>query len=203
MSSTVRRQIAGAGPLGLQSINNPGTTETAFGLGAVAGAPFGGGVIVPLAAGNTGLYAGTGKVLHIRAEGTIAGLSSEDSTTLALTFYEVTAAAIQARNLTPTTFGSGYNSVSAPSGAALNNASGASSFQFDAFLQLDEAGDLSGYYNCSVDGAAIVPQTIITDVSGLLGEADLNFLMAATLGGTQSHSVPVITLNTFAININE
>jgi hypothetical protein len=214
MSQTVRRQIAGSGPLATQPITVSGVagTKTAFGLGTIGGAPVtitGAATVVPLAAGNTGLYAGTGKVLHVRAEGTLTGISvtttpATNAVTLALTLYQVTGAAIQAGGLTQTAFPSGYNSVAAPSAATLSVGAASASFQLDAFLQLDASGNLTGFYTLSVNGAAITSQTIISTVTGLAGEADLNFVLAETLNATNGDTPnAVLTLDLFSIGIDD
>ena len=95
-ASTVRRQIAGSQQLTIAPLSGTviTTTPTAFQLNNNALTLTGGGVI-PLSAGVTGLYAGTGQVLDIRGTGQIAGATG-GTTTLALTLYEVPASVIAA-----------------------------------------------------------------------------------------------------------
>lgn len=193
-ASTVRRQVSGSQQLTLAPISNPGTTQTSFALNNNALTLTGGGVI-PLAAGVTGLYAGTGQVLVIRAAGSFAGLTPASST-LALELYEVPASVIAA-GLTQTSF-TGFNAVAAPSASsALAHAEGA--FQLEAFIQLDSEGNLNGWYEGSIDSQVIAPADI-SAVTGLVGEADLNFVLAVTLGGAEP-STAVFTLNEFAIDL--
>ena len=192
-ASTIRRQISGTQQLTLAPIVNPGTVQTQFQLNNNALTLTGGGVI-PLVAGVTGLYAGTGQVLVVRAAGSYSGVTAA-TTTLALELFEVPASVIAA-GLTPTST-TGYNPVAAPSASsALDNAVGA--FQLEAHIQLDAAGNLNGWYQGSIDTQAIT-RAAIDDVTGLVGEADLNFVLAVTLGGAEP-STSVITLDEFAID---
>lgn len=193
-ANTIRRQVSGTQQLTLASIINPGTTKTAFTLNNNALTQSGGGVI-PLSAGVTGLYAGTGQVLNIRAAGSFAGVTG-GTTTIALELYEVPAAIIAAGGLTATSF-TGFNPVAAPSAVTVSNAAGA--FQLEAAIQLDAAGNLNGTYSGSVDDGTAIPFTAISPVTGLVGEADLNFVLAVTLGGAEP-STSVLTLNEFAID---
>jgi len=192
-ASTIRRQISGTQQLTLAPIVNPGTVQTQFQLNNNALTLTGGGVI-PLVAGVTGLYAGTGQVLVVRAAGSYSGVTAA-TTTLALELFEVPVSVIAA-GLTPTST-TGYNPVAAPSASsALDNAVGA--FQLEAHIQLDAAGNLNGWYQGSIDTQAIT-RAAIDDVTGLVGEADLNFVLAVTLGGAEP-STSVITLDEFAID---
>lgn len=197
-ASTVRRQVSGSQQLTLAPISNPGTTKTAFVLNNNGLTGSGGGVI-PLQAGTTGIYQGTGQVIHVRADGSFSGVTG-GTTTIALELYEVPASVIAAGGLTATSF-TGYNAVAAPGASgAVSNAAGA--FQFDAFLQLDAAGNLNGAYTVVVDGQVLNSGalTAISSVTGLVGEADLNFVLAVTLGGAEP-STSVISLQEFAIDL--
>src|SRR5690348_11764689 len=146
-ASTIRRQVSGTQQLTLAPISNPGTTETNFALNNNALTLSGGGVI-PLSAGVTGLYAGTGQVLHIRANGVYSGVTGGTST-VDVKVYEVPAAVVAA-GLSQTSQAS-FNKLAdtGPKGAA--NAAG--SFAVDVRIQLDASGNLSGEFQAYVDGA--------------------------------------------------
>jgi len=196
-ASTIRRQVSGTQQLTIAPLVNPGTSQTAFTLNNNGLTGTGGGVI-PLSAGVTGLYAGTGQVLVIRAAGTATGFTA-DSTTLILELFEVPAAIIAAGGLTATSF-TGYNEVFATSALDLSLTAGqtTSSFRVEARIQLDAAGNLSGEYEGWINGT-VVAQATISVLNGLVGEADLNFVLAATLSA--STSATILTLNEFAIDL--
>ena len=89
-ANTIRRQVAGSQALTLAPISNLVATETNFVLnanGAIPSNPYAGeaspilsGGVIPLVAGATGLWLGTGAVMHIRATGTwVASDSSSGS----------------------------------------------------------------------------------------------------------------------------
>lgn len=193
-ASTIRRQIAGTQQLTLASLSGTTitTTATAFQLNNNALTQSGGGVI-PLSTGNTGLYQGTGQVFIVRAAGQYSGATAS-STTLALTLYEVPASVI-ANGLTSQSF-TGWNAVGTQAAATLGTASG--SFQFEALLQFDAAGNLQGSYSSNIDGTTKA-QTVVTNIAGLVGEADLNFVLVAQLGTATSGVI--VTLDEFAIDL--
>lgn len=193
-ASTIRRQVSGTQQLTLAPIVNPGTTKTSFQLNNNALTLSGGGVI-PLSAGVTGLYAGTGQVLVVRAAGTYSGVTG-GTTTIALELYEVPASVIAA-GLTPTSF-TGFNPVAAP--AAVTSANAAGSFQLEAKIQLDASGNLSGTYSGWVDDGTAIPLAAIASVTGLVGEADLNFVLAVTLAVAEP-TTSTLVLNEFAIDL--
>src|ERR1700683_4121553 len=93
------------------TIVNPNTTPSAFSFSVppmfdgASSTNFSSGV-VPLSAGVTGLYAGTGAVLVVGAAGSFAGMNG-GATTLTLDLYEVPAAVVAA-GLSATSF-SGWN----------------------------------------------------------------------------------------------
>jgi hypothetical protein len=195
-ASTIRRQVSGSIQLTTAPIVNPGTTVTQFQLNNNALTLTGGGVI-PLSAGVTGLYQGTGQVLHIRAAGSFSGVTG-GTTTIALTLFEVPAAIIAAGGLTSTS-STGYNTVaSTGASAAVVNAAGA--FTLDAFLQLDAAGNLNGNFSAQIDDATTIALQKISSVQALLGEQDLNFVLAVTLGGAEP-STSTLVLNEFGIDL--
>jgi hypothetical protein len=181
--------------LTLASIVNPGATQTQFQLNNNALTLTGGGII-PLSAGVTGLYQGTGQVLRIRAAGSFSGFTA-GTTTLALVLFEVPAAIIAAGGLTATS-STGYNSVANPSAVTCANASGA--FQLEVDIQMDAAGNLNGQFSGWIDDGTAIPVTKIQSVTGLLGEADLNFVLAVTLGGAEP-STSTLALNEFALDL--
>ena len=139
-ASTIRRQISGTQQLTLASLSGTTitTTETVFQLNNNALTLTGGGYI-PLSAGVTGLYQGTGQVLWLHIAATLTG-GTASTTTLILKLYQISAANLP------------------------------------------------------------VPSTDSSStVNGLTGEADLNFLVTATLGGAETGVV--VTLDEFSLNL--
>lgn len=193
-ASTIRRQIAGTQQLTIAPISNPGTAVSNFVLNN-NGLTLTGGGVIPLSAGVTGLYAGTGQVLRIRATGSFSGVTAT-TTTITLELWEVPAAIIAAGGLTQTSQ-TGFNAVSNPAAVTVSNASGAFSLITD--LQLDAAGNLNGQFSGWVDDGTVIPVTKIASVVGLVGEADLNFVLSVTLGGAEP-STSVLILDEFAID---
>ena len=53
-----------------------------------------------------------------------------------------------------------------------------------------------GYYESNIFGTTKA-QTVVTPITGLVGEADLNFTFTATLGGTEAGVT--VTLDEFAL----
>ena len=195
-ASTIRRQVSGTQQLTIAAISAPGTTETNFTLNNNALTGTGGGVI-PLTAGVTGLYAGTGQVLVIRAAGSFAGYTGSDALTIKL--YEVPAAIIAAGGLTATS-NTGFNLVHSSGSVTVSNAAGA--FSLVARLQLDSAGNLNGSASAEIDTGTFEGPAVISgaaNVKGLVGEADLNFVLSITAGS--SVSTLVANLNEFAIDL--
>lgn len=194
-ASTVRRQVAGSQQLTIAPLLGSviTTVQNAFQLNNNALTLSGGGVI-PLSAGVTGLYAGTGQVLVVRGAGQIAGATG-GTTTLNLELFEVPASVIAA-GLLPTVF-TGFNEVGATGAKGVAEAAG--SFVIVARLQLDASGNLEGSFKGVINGATIFPETTITPITGLVGEADLNFVLAATLGGAEAGVI--LTLSEFAIDL--
>jgi hypothetical protein len=200
-ASTIRRQIAGTQQLTIAPLLGTviTTTPTPFSLNNNALTLTGGGII-PLSAGVTGLYQGTGQVIWIHAAGTVTGATAS-STTLILTLYEVPAASLPLASTVVTS----ANLVTAGATLIATSATGtttasetAGSFAMDAYVQLDAIGDLQGWFQSQVFESTTGAKTATTVVKGLVGEADLNFVLAATLGGTE---VGVIAnLNEFSLN---
>jgi hypothetical protein len=194
-ASTIRQQTSGSSPNELAPLlaSVIGTTPTAFQFNTLDAPEFVDASatnlfdVTPLSAGVTGLYQGTGQVLWVHATGFCANPNNE-SATLALTLYEVPAPVVAA-GLTATSF-AGWNSIGSISATSVNSGEGSGEFfSVDAFLQLDAQGNLQGTYQVSVAGT-VVQKTAVTLIP-LVGEADLNFVLVATLGGTTTG----ITLN--------
>ena len=184
-ASTIRRQVAGTQQLTIASLlgSTITTTETAFALNN-NGLTLTGGGVTPLSAGTTGLYAGTGQVIWIHAAGTITG-GTASSTTLILKLYEVPASLLPIANTLAgqQTFTS-WNLIATSATGTLSSAVTAGNFSVDAYVQLDSQFNLDGWFQSQVFASATGAKTAITAVKGLTGEADLNFVLTATLGGT-------------------
>lgn len=196
-ASTIRRQISGTQQLTLAPLvgSTITTTATAFQLNN-NGLTLAGGGVIPLSAGVTGLYQGTGQVIWIHAAGGYSGATVGGSnTTLALTLYQVPASLLPIANtLSGAQTFTNWNTVGTQAAATLGTATG--SFTFDAYVQLDAAGNLEGTYDSNIDGTTKA-QTVITAITGLVGEADLNFVLVATLAGTEVGVV--VNMNEFAL----
>ena len=193
-ASTIRRQVSGTQQLTLAPIVNPSTTETNFALNN-NGLTLTGGGVIPLVAGVTGLYQGTGQVLHIRLAGTYSGVTG-GTTTLDIKLYEVPASVIAA-GLTQTSQTS-FNKIA--DSAALGAANASGTFTLDARVQLDGAGNLQGQFTADIDSTASVAawQKLSNNVTGLVGEADLNFVLAGQFGVAETGDVA--NLNEFSLN---
>jgi len=146
---------------------------------------------------TTPFYSGTGQVIHIAATGTLAGLTA-NSTTLALSLYEVPADALLSTLTTTASllFTAGGQEVAATSAEEFTTTT--STFSFDVYLQLDAQGNLMGTYQ-AVIGGNVISETATTLVAGLIGDADLNFALVATLGGT--YAGVVVTVDEFRIDL--
>jgi len=196
-ASTIRRQVAGTqqlttAPLSLAVIT---TTETFFSLNN-NGLTLTGGGVIPLSAGVTGLYQGTGQVLWVHATVTAVGVTA--GTTLVLELYQVSAAQIAAATaaapLVPDTNTTSTGAVSPTITATSTTAISAS---LDAYFQLDAAGNLSGWFTSGGATSTVTGNTTTTVLTGLAGEQDLNFLISATAG---VHAVGTFTLDEFSLN---
>ncbi len=195
-ASTIRRQIAGTQQLTIAPLSGTTitTTETAFQLNNNALTLTGGGVI-PLSAGVTGLYAGTGQVLWIHAAGTITGATA-NTTTLELELQEVPAALLPIANtLAGAQTFTNWNEIG--TSGVLTVTTSDASFTFDAYVQLSALGVLNGDYSANISGTTKA-QTVITPITGLVGEQDLNFALTATLGGAETGVI--LTLNEFELS---
>lgn len=199
-ASTIRRQIAGTQQLTLASLlgSTITTTETAFQLNN-NGLTLTGGGVIPLSAGNTGLYAGTGQVIWIHAAGTLTGGTASTST-LILKLYEVPASLLPIANtLAGAQTFTNWNLLATSATGTLASAVTSGSFFLDAYVQLDVNGNLTGDFTSQVFASTTGAQTATTQAKGLVGEADLNFVLTATLGGAETGEV--ITLDEFSLNL--
>ena len=172
------------------------TTATAFSLnsGAVS---LGGGGVIPLALGNPGRFAGTGKKLGIRATGQcITGTT----TNLTLKLYEVplsviVAAGFSSNNvslLSATTF-TGWNLLATSTARAINTSTG--SWNFAADVQLAAVGTtytMQGTFRDDINNL-FDTDAAITAATSLVGEADANFVMVSTFSASNAANVNTMT----------
>jgi hypothetical protein len=198
-ASTIRRQVSGSQQLTIAPLSGTVITTTAspFQLNNNALTLVGGGVI-PLSAGVTGLYAGTGQVINIHAAGTLTG-GTASSTTLIITLYQVPASSLPlaATVITSAELVTAGGVLIATSGTGTLAASETQgSFALDAQVQLDGQSNLTGGFSSVILDTA-TGLAAITAVKGLVGEADLNFVAAATLGGTEAGVI--VNLNEFSL----
>jgi hypothetical protein len=201
-ASTIRRQVAGTQQLTLASLSGTTitTTATPFSLNNNALTGSGGGII-PLSAGVTGLYAGTGQVIQIHVAGTATGLTVS-TTTLIITLYEVPAASLPLASTVVTsanlvTAGGVLMATGATGTASAAATSG--SFSLDAFIQLDSQGNIEGWFQSQTFASTTGAKTATTVVPSPVGEADLNFVVAATLGGAETGVI--VTVDEFSLNL--
>lgn len=192
-ASTVRRQVAGTQQLTIASLlgSTITTTKTAFQLNN-NGLTLTGGGVIPLSAGVTGLYAGTGQVLHFAATGTVSG-ATVSTTTMILYVYQIPAALLPiADTLAGAQTFTGWNLVwESDAGSARTLSQAKTSWSVDVRLQLDAAGNLNGEGTSQIDSLVDVYTGIPGSgspaaITGLVGEADLNFVVAVTLGGAET-----------------
>ena len=193
-ASTIRRQISGTQQLTLASLSGTTitTTETVFQLNNNALTLTGGGYI-PLSAGVTGLYQGTGQVLWLHIAATLTG-GTASTTTLILKLYQISAA-----NLPVPSTDSSCTLIATGATGTLNASDTAGSASLDAYVQLDAQGNLQGWFQSQTFASTTGAKTATTVVNGLTGEADLNFLVTATLGGAETGVV--VTLDEFSLNL--
>lgn len=199
-ASTIRRQVAGTQQLTLAPLSGTTitTTETAFQLNNNALTLSGGGYI-PLSAGVTGLYAGTGQVLNIHCAGTLTGAAG--ASTLILKLYQVPAAALPlpSTDSVANIVTAGATLIATSATGTLAGGATSGSFQFDISVQLDSLGNLTGEHSSQVFASNAQANTANTAATGLVGEADLNFLLSATLGVSETGII--ITLDEFSLSI--
>ena len=199
-ATTIRRQISGTQQLTLASLSGTTitTTETVFQLNNDALTLTGGGYI-PLSAGVTGLYQGTGQVLWLHIAATLTG-GTASTTTLILKLYQISAANLPVPSTDSSSTVTGLCTLIATGATGTLNASDtAGSASLDAYVQLDAQGNLQGWFQSQTFASTTGAKTATTVVNGLTGEADLNFLVTATLGGAETGVV--VTLDEFSLNL--
>jgi hypothetical protein len=201
-ASTIRRQISGTQQLTLAPLSGTTitTTATPFSLNNNALTLTGGGLI-PLSAGVTNLYQGTGQVLWLHLAGTLTG-GATSSTTLIITLYQIPAASLPFASTVVTSANvvtAGGVLIATSATGTLGSTETAGTFTLDAYVQLDAQGNLQGWFQSQVFNSTTGAKTATTVVTGLVGEQDLNFLAAATLGGTETGVV--VNLNEFSLNL--
>ena len=207
-ASTIRQQVYGTQVLTLAPLKGSviSTTATAFQLNSnplTTGGGYNGAAndtggdgpsgVVPLSVGVTGFYLGTGREIRVVATGTATATTTES---LTLTLYEVPASVIAAGSVggaAAQTFTS-WNSIAASTSRTL--ASVKNSFRFEATLQLSASGLLQGVFSDVI--ADLVDASAATPAIAGLAEADLNFVLVATLANGQTTTV--ITLDEFRID---
>jgi hypothetical protein len=200
-ASTIRRQVGGSQQLTIAPLLGTTITTTAspFLLNNNALTLSGGGCI-PLSAGVTGLYAGTGQVIQIHAAGVITGMTA-GTTTLLIGLYQVPASSLPLASTVNTAallVTAGGVLIAASSAVTAPAATTQGSFAVDAFVQLDGQSNLEGSFEYSVLNTVAGPAAI-TSVKSLVGEADLNFVLAATLGGAETGVI--VTLDEFSLSL--
>lgn len=197
-ASTIRRQVSGTQQLTLASLAGTtiSSTETVFQLNNNALTLTGGGYI-PLSAGVTGLYQGTGQVLWLHATATIVG-GTVSSSTMILKLYQIAAAQLPLLSTdSSSTVTSDSTLIATGATGTLNSSDTSGSYSLDAYVQLDSQGNLQGWFQSQAFASTTGAKTATTVVNGLTGEADLNFLISVTLGGTVTGAT--ITLESFEL----
>ena len=192
-ASTIRRQISGTQQLTIAPLTNAiaGTTPTAFALNN-NGLTLTGGGVIPLSYGVTGLYQGTGRVLHVAATGIAVSGASEN---LTIALYEVPAALLPiADTLAGQQTFTNWNLLATSTVRALPTSGGTASWSFDARLQLDAAGNLEGQFTDEINSLVDV-YAATTIAAGLVGEADLNFVIVATQSALTTLTETVFSLD--------
>lgn len=183
-ASTVRRQVSGTQQLTIASLLGiiTSTTATAFKLND-NGLTLTGGGVIPLSAGVTGLYQGTGATLHVAAVGNVIGLST---TTLTLALYAVPASLLPiADTLAGQQTFTNWLLLATSTLRAIGAVT--ASWSFDARLQLDAIGNLEGQFTDEIN--SLVDVYAATTARLLTGEGDLNFVLVATQGTAAGTSV--------------
>ena len=206
-AKTIRQQVYGTQVLTLAPLKGSviSTTATAFQLNSnplTTGGGYNGAAndtggdgpsgVVPLSVGVTGFYLGTGRPINIVANGSYVTPGTES---LTFTLYEVPASVIAAGTVggaAAQTFTS-WNSLGVSATTSTTGADG--SFTFSATLQLAANGALTGQFKSQIASAATAAANT-TAIAGL-AEADLNFVLVATL--TTGTATSVVTLDEFRI----
>ena len=199
-ASTIRRQVAGTQQLTLAPLlgTTVTTTATPFSLNN-NGLTLTGGGIIPLSAGVTGLYQGTGQVIWIHGAGTITATTANVAT-LIITAYVVPAASMPLASTVVTSANlvtAGATLIATTSTGTLAAGRTAGAFFIDLYVQLDAQGNLTGSFEGTVLDT-VTALTALTQVNSLVGEQDLNFVLAATQGVAETGNI--VTLDEFSLN---
>ena len=192
-ASTVRRQIAGTQQLTIAPLlaGVVGTTATAFQLNN-NGLTLTGGGVIPLSAGVTGLYQGTGAVLHLAATGSCVGLATSN---LTLYLYQVPASLLPiADTLAGAQTFTNWNLLATSTERAIGAVT--ASWSLDARLQLDAAGNLEGQFTDEI--ISLVDVYAPTTAYVLTGEVDLNFVIVAK---ATTANITTNTANEFRLDL--
>lgn len=197
-ASTIKRQVSGTQQLTLAPLTvATAATATVFQLNN-NGLTLTGGGIIPLSAGVTGLYAGTGQVIWIHATATLTGGTATG--TFGINLYVVPAASLPLASTVVTAANlvtAGGILLVTGQVATLDASTTSASYALDAYVQLDANGNLYG--NASSGGAGDFTSPAATvEVTGLTGEADLNFAASAV---STTETTGTIVLNEFSLNL--
>ena len=198
-ASTIRRQISGTQQLTIAPLSGTTitTTETVFQLNNNALTLTGGGYI-PLSAGVTGLYQGTGQVLWIHIAGQMTATTANVAT-LIIKLYQISAANLPLPSTDTSSTVTGLSTLIATGATGtLSAGATAGSFSLDAYVQLDAQGNLDGWFQSQTFASTTGAKTATTIVTGLVGEQDLNFFVTATLGVAETGNI--IALDEFSLN---
>lgn len=197
-ASTIRRQIGGTQQLTIAPILGTvvTTTETAFLLNN-NGLTLTGGGYIPLSAGVTGLYQGTGQVLWLHATGTITATTANVAT-LIIKLYVVPASALPLPAADTVAQAVTAGAVLIATSGTLTLAAGRTSanWTLDAYVTLDQQGNLQGNFSSQMGVNDTASATITT--TALAGEQDLNFFLTATQGVAETGNV--VTADEFSLN---
>lgn len=188
-ASTIRRQILGTQQLTIASVTNAGSAApTAFVLNN-NGLTLTGGGVIPLSAGP-GPYKGTGNVIKVIATGNFVAAADDD---LTLTLYIVPASVIAAGTVGGVAFQTFTNWLSVCATTLQVIDSLASSFSFEADLQVSSTGYLEGNFIYNIGILPSPPAWAVTSaIAGTslpAGDADLNFVLVYTLASTGTGTV--------------
>jgi len=210
-ASTIRRQIGGTQQLTIASLsaNVISTTATPFSLNN-NGLTLTGGGVIPLSAGVTGLYQGTGQQLWLHASVTVTGTTSA-STSGIVTLYVVPASSLPLTAAQSTTVaelvaaygtnGGGATLIATSSTWTVLAGQTSGTIVLDAWVTLDLQGNLTGHFKSTGFNAAPQADTTLATTTTLLtlaGEQDLNFVLGFTFGGTDTNAVA--TVDEFSMN---
>jgi acetaldehyde dehydrogenase (acetylating) len=179
-------------PLSIPTIT---TTQTVFQLNNNALTLTGGGYI-PLSAGVTNLYQGTGQVLWIHVTASVTGAVAS-TTTVVVDVYAIPASALPLPSTDSSATVVGLSTIIGALSAGTVDANGDCTVSYDAYIQFSADGEINGTFQ-GVIGTVSTAKTVITPFNLSGGEADLNFLATVTCGG--SATTGTITPNEFSLS---